>query len=533
MQKILQIEDTDNLIVALKDLKKGESFIIDNKEVVLTTDVKAKHKFTTELIAVDGVVSLYGTAVGKATKPIAKGEAVTTENLCHYAAPVSVENETPYLWNKPDVSAYKNDHFLGYKRDDSRIGTANYWLVFPLVFCQNRNVTKLTDTLNEVLGYSKQNTLKDFALELTNNKIPSTPKIEKPFPHIEGVRCITVTSGCGGTASDSLAMCDILAAYADHPNVLGITVFILGCEKAQREFFQEALDKRNPNFNKPTLYYRQQEWESEESMMQAALKETFNAMKKVPPTTRVNVPLSHLKIGVKCGGSDGFSGISANPAMGLVSDWVVALGGSSALSEFPELCGAEGDIVHRCVTVQTKQKFLDLMKTYEKSANFFGTSISDNPSPGNIANGLITDAIKSTGAARKGGRSPVVEVCDYSEPMADQGLSLVCTPGNDVEAVTGLVAAGCNVVIFSTGLGTPTGNPIVPVLKISTNSDVANRLNDMIDFDCGEIIEGKPLPEVSKDLLKRVVETASGAYQVKADRLEQFDFIFWKRSVDL
>lgn len=190
-------------------------------------------------------------------------------------------------------------------------------------------------------------------------------------------------------------------------------------------------------------------------------------------------------------------------------------------------------MVKRCVSFEDKKKFLDLMERYEKTANFFNTTIADNPSPGNIADGLITDAIKSTGAAKKGGTSPISAVCDYAEPMPDSGLSLVCTPGNDVNAVTGLVAAGCNVVIFSTGLGTPTGNPIVPVLKISTNSAIAERLSDIIDYDCGPIIDGVPLPTISKGLFERVIDTASGDYQVQADRLEQFDFLLWKRSLDL
>ena len=297
--------------------------------------------------------------------------------------------------------------------------------------------------------------------------------------------------------------------------------------------FKESLFARNPNFDKPTLYFRQQEWNSEEQMMQTALKQTYESMKAVKPQSRVDVPLSYLKLGVKCGASDGFSGISGNPAMGLVSDWLVTLGGASGLAEFPELCGAEGDMVKRCIAFDDKKKFLELMERYEKTANFFSTTIADNPSPGNIADGLITDAIKSTGAAKKGGTSPISAVCDYAEPMPNSGLSLVCTPGNDVDAVTGLVAAGCNVVIFSTGLGTPTGNPIVPVLKISTNSAIAERLSDMIDYDCGPIIEGVPLPTISEGLFERVIETASGDYKVKADRLEQYDFLLWKRSLDL
>lgn len=531
MQKILRIEESDNLIVVLKDLYAGESYTWGEQSITLASDVKAKHKFASEDIPVDGLVSMYGTAVGKATRPIMRGEAITVDNIRHYAAPVTLENGQPYEWHQPDVSEWADRTFKGYIRDDGRIATASYWLVFPLVFCENRNVVKLTDALNEALGYSNA-TLKNFARHLTSGSEVAAPAAPL-FSHIEGMRCITVTSGCGGAASDCETMCDVLAAYADHPNVVGITVFSLGCEKAQQAMFKQALERRNPTFNKPALYFLQQAWHSEEHMMQTALEETFNAMKAVKPVPRSDVPLSKLKIGVKCGGSDGFSGISGNPAMGLVSDWITTLGGASGLAEFPELCGAEGDMVRRCTTLASKKKFLDLMQRYEKTANFFGTTIADNPSFGNIADGLITNAIKSTGAAKKGGRAPIVAVCDYGEPMPDQGLALVCTPGNDVDAVTGLVAAGCNLVIFSTGLGTPTGNPIVPVLKISTNSAIARRLEDMIDFDCGPIIEGKPLAEVSRELLEKVIETASREYVVKADRLEQFDFMLWKRSLDL
>ncbi|MEK8138917.1 altronate dehydratase family protein [Morganella morganii] len=531
MQKILRIDETDNLIVALKDLHAGEVYQWGDESITLVTDVKAKHKFALEAVPEGGIVSMYGTAVGKATKPIARGEVITVDNIRHYAAPVSLEESGGYEWQIPDVSAWKDRTFKGYVRDDGRVGTANYWLIFPLVFCENRNVTKLTDALNEALGYTN-NSLKSFALDLTAGEQVQATK-PKLFPHIEGVRCITVTSGCGGATSDSKTMCDVLAAYADHPNVIGITVFSLGCEKAQRKMFKESLAARNPAFDKPALYFRQQEWNSEEEMMQTALKQTYECMKAVKPQSRTDVPLSYLKLGVKCGASDGFSGISGNPAMGLVSDWLVTLGGASGLAEFPELCGAEGDMVKRCIRFEDKKKFLDLMGQYEKTANFFNTTIADNPSPGNIADGLITDAIKSTGAAKKGGKSPISAVCDYAEPMPDSGLSLVCTPGNDVDAVTGLVAAGCNVVIFSTGLGTPTGNPIVPVIKISTNSAIAQRLSDMIDYDCGPVIEGVPLPEISKGLFERVIETAGGEYKVKADRLEQFDFLLWKRSLDL
>ena len=268
-------------------------------------------------------------------------------------------------------------------------------------------------------------------------------------------------------------------------------------------------------------------------MMEEAVRKTVAHFKNADRVERRPVPLSKLKLGVKCGGSDGFSGISANPVIGEVSDRVVTLGGGSALAEFPELCGVEANMISRCIRKEDKVRFLDLMRRYEAAANACGTSISDNPSPGNIHDGLITDAIKSAGAAKKGGKAPISAVLDYAEPMPDSGLSLVCTPGNDVEAVTGLVASGVNVVLFSTGLGTPTGNPIVPVLKVATNTAVAEKMSDVIDFDCGPVIDGVPIPEVADRLFEKVVDAASGRYAVKADRLGQHDFLFWKREVSL
>lgn len=531
MSNVLKIDVKDNLIIALKDLTSGQSVWVNHEEFILKTDVKQKHKFTTCDINAGEILWLYGVPVAKALEYIPRGAAITTGNVKHYAEEIKFSDES-YQWTAPDVSKWQNRTFKGVIRDDGRVGTANYWLIIPLVFCENRNVEKLTRILNDQLGYTN-NDLKRFAEQRIGGGSPSAIQPERPFKHIDGIRGITVSSGCGGAASDSMTMCDVLAAYADHPNVAGVTVFALGCEKAQVANFRASLDTLNPNFTKPLLYFKQQDWRNEEEMMQEALLATYEQLRKVPATPRQDVPLSRLKIGVKCGASDGFSGISANPAMGVVSDWLVTLGGASGLAEFPELCGAEADIVKRCDGIELKEKFISLMRNYEKAANFFKTTIADNPSPGNIADGLITDAIKSAGAAKKGGRAPIHGVCNYAEKMPDAGLSLVCTPGNDVEAVTGLVAAGCNVVIFSTGLGTPTGNPIVPVLKISTNSELADKLSDIIDFDCGPIINGAPMTEIGEQLLERVIEAASGDYEVKADRLGQHDFMLWKRSVDL
>ncbi|MDR2406337.1 MAG: altronate dehydratase family protein [Deltaproteobacteria bacterium] len=530
MRKALKIHPADNLAAALVDLSKDEVVRLDGLEITLKTDVPAKHKFTLEDVEAGGVTIMYGTLVGKATCSIPKGARVTTENLKHHAAEITVGHSGGYLWEPPDVSSWKGRSFKGYLREDGRVGTSNFWLVMPLVFCENRNVMMLANALSDAFGFSDFS-LSDYARELMG-KVSQNEGGGAPSG-LDGVRQIQVTGGCGGAESDAQALGRLLAAYADHPNVCGITVFSLGCEKLQPEMFRNSIFERNPNFSKPALYLRQQDWKSSTEMMKVALKESLNLIKSLGDAKRTDVPLSKLKIGVKCGGSDGFSGISANPVIGVVSDMVVALGGASLMAEFPELCGAEGMITRRAVSEKVSSRFLGLMRDYEDAANFHKTSIADNPSWGNIQDGLITDAIKSAGAAQKGGTAPVSEVLDYTEPMPETGFSLACTPGNDVLAVTGMVAAGCNLVLFSTGLGTPTGNPIVPVLKIATNTEMAERLEDLIDFDCGPVIMGAHVHQNAEALMEKVILAASGEYIVKAERLGQHDFMLWKRSVDL
>ncbi len=532
-QKVLRIHADDDMLVALDDLATGEVIQYEGDSYLISSPVPRKHKFARRAFAAGEILKLYGVPVGRATQAIKRGEAVTTENLEHYAAEVEIAQGQPYRWTPPDVSAWQEQTFAGVVRADGRIGTANHWLIFPLVFCENRNVEHLRDALEKPLGYASDD-LAAFTLSLLGEDMAAPKPVTRPFPNVDGVRMITHNGGCGGTRADARELCKILAAYADHPNVAGVTVFSLGCQNAQIGMFQEALQRQNPNYDKPLLVYEQQKWDGgERAMMQAVVKDTLAALAQANQVQRQPVPLSALKIGVKCGGSDGFSGISANPTMGLVSDMVVSLGGSSILAEFPELCGVEANLIERCVHDDDKRRFLGLMRDFEAKALAVGTHFADNPSPGNIRDGLITDAMKSAGASKKGGSSPIVAVRDYGEPTPDQGLSLLCTPGNDVESVTGIVASGANVVLFSTGLGTPTGNPIVPVLKIASNSRVAQRQADLIDFDCGPVIEGQPLPSVAGQLLDLVVATAGGQYQAKADRLQQYDFIFWRRDISL
>jgi len=532
-QKVLCIHPDDDMLVALDDLANGEVVQWEGESFLIGLPVQRKHKLARHSFAVGDQLKLYGVPVGKATQPIRRGEPVTTENLAHFAAAVDLGSGEPYQWTPPETGRWQDATFPGVVRADGRVGTANYWLIFPLVFCENRNVEHLRNALERPLGYAPDD-LASFTLSLLGEDMEAPKPVTRPFPNVDGIRMITHAGGCGGTRADARQLCKVLASYADHPNVAGITVFSLGCQNAQISMFRDALAKQNPNFDKPCLIYEQQQWDGgEQAMMKAVLQDTLKHLAEANKVTRQPVPLSKLKIGVKCGGSDGFSGISANPAMGQVSDLVVALGGSSILAEFPELCGVEANLIERCVNDDDKRRFLGLMRDFEAKAEAVGTHFADNPSPGNIRDGLITDAMKSAGAAKKGGTSPIVSVLDYGEQTDKSGLALLCTPGNDVESVTGMVASGANVVLFSTGLGTPTGNPIVPVLKIASNTRVAQKLSEVIDFDCGPVIEGKPMAAVADDLLEMVVATAGGQYKAKADRLQQYDFIFWKRDISL
>jgi altronate hydrolase len=241
-----------------------------------------------------------------------------------------------------------------------------------------------------------------------------------------------------------------------------------------------------------------------------------------------------LCIGVKCGGSDGFSGISANPAVGYAADLLVALGGKVLLAEFPELCGAEQDIINRCTHQDVAGKFIYLMQSYNSLAKLVGSGFHMNPSPGNIRDGLITDAMKSAGAVKKGGTSPVVDVLDYTESVRKPGLSLVCTPGNDVESTTGKTASGATLILFTTGLGTPTGNPVCPVIKVSSNSNLAKRMSDIIDIDAGPVITGElTIQEMGTRIFEYCIKVASGEIIPKTVQLRQDDFIPWKKGVSL
>ncbi len=543
-QKVLRIHPNDNVLVALQNLVKDEAISFGNQEYKLLEDIPAKHKFFVQDMQAGDPVFMYGVLVGRLQSNVATGSRMTTGNTRHAAEPY---NYRPfhYSWQPPDVSKFRDRHFMGYHRADGRVGTANYWLFIPTVFCENRNLDVIREALHNELGYAVTDKYKKYTHQLveafnngqditeTSFHTVSTPA-SRLFKNVDGIKFLNHQGGCGGTREDASTLSKLLSAYADHPNVAGVTVLSLGCQNLQVQQLLNDIHQRNPVFDKPLYVLEQQQSQSEEQLIVEAIQKTFVGLTRMNKQERKPAPLSKLTVGVKCGGSDGFSGISANPAVGYCSDLLVALGATILLAEFPELCGAEQELINRTREEAAARKFMHLMSTYNEAAHKAGSGFHMNPSPGNIRDGLITDARKSAGAAKKGGTSPVEDVLDYTEPAVKAGLNLVCTPGNDVEATTGKAAAGATLILFTTGLGTPTGNPVSPTIKISTNTALARRMADIIDIDTGPIIEGdKTIEQAGEEILEYCIRAASGEVIPKSVLLNQDDFIPWKRGVSL
>ncbi len=545
--RILRLDPRDNVRIALADLRKGERVEDSGETFVLASDVPAKHKFASSDLEPGSRVVMYGILVGQTTERVGRGERLTTRNVRHDATGFEASSRS-FRWSPPDSSKWRGRTFLGYRRSDGQTGTRNYWIVVPLVFCENRNVQVLEQAFKEELGFAPSPEYRRQVARLarwyregmtgsldepeTGGAVP--PRASKLFENVDGIKFLTHGGGCGGTREDADNLCGLIAGYLQHPNVAGGTVLSLGCQHAQVTLLRDRLRDRNPRFDKPLLIFEQQKSQSESAMIEQAVRKTFLALVEANRARRALAELSELCLGLKCGGSDGFSGVSANPAIGHTADLVVALGGRAVLAEFPELCGVEQELIDRSASPEVAERFVTLMRDYASRARAVRSSFDMNPSPGNIRDGLLTDAMKSAGAVKKGGTSPVTAVLDYPEYAVTPGLNLLCTPGHDVECVTAQVGAGANVVLFTTGLGTPTGNPIAPVIKISSNTDLARRMSDAIDFDAGPILAGESTIErMGEEILDLILQVAGGERQTRAEALGQDDFLPWKRGVSL
>ncbi len=419
-RSLLQLDPRDNVLIALTNLRPDETVEFKGQIYTLPKNVPAKHKFATRPLNIGDSVVMYGVLVGKAVKPIATGELLTTTNIQHQASAFD-EQTGEYHWTPPDVSRRLHQTFQGYHRSDGQVGTRNYWLVVPLVFCENKNIQVLKQALEEELGFAAPQLYRrqvaelahlyreGRAQEVASHSDPATAVATPPhrlFENVDGIRFLLHEGGCGGTREDSNNLCGLIAGYLHHPNVAGATVLSLGCQHAQISILREELRKRNSRFVKPLFILEQQRSGSEAAMMSEAIRQTFLGLVEANQAQRSPASLAHLCLGLKCGGSDGFSGISANPAIGHTADLVAALGGRTILSEFPELCGVEQELINRGKNKEVGNRFIQLMRAYAARAAAVGSGFDMNPSPGNIRDGLLTDAMKSAGAAKKGGTSP-------------------------------------------------------------------------------------------------------------------------------
>lgn len=544
MALILRIEENDTLAVALAPIAAGQE-IKDWGAAPVTAieDIKPKQKICLIDVAKDDTIFMYGVPVGKALVPLKKGQGLLKEHIEHSSADFSASKWQFNTTSLPSSTAVASS-FNGYLRADGKVGTRNYWLVIPLVFCENNNIQVLQQAFTSALGYGASNVYEARVKQLLQHHQQgkaadsfvfetTTTSKNQAFENIDGIKFLTHSLGCGGSREDARTLCKLIAGYIVHPNVGGATVLSLGCQNATIDWLKEALQEIQTNDAKPLIILEQQGLGSNENLLNVAIDETFKGLCKVNEISRTAQPISKLTLGLKCGGSDGFSGISANPALGYASDLLVQKGGSAILAEFPELCGVEQELINRCVNQEDAAKFEQLMRYYATLSEKFGNPFHMNPSEGNIKDGLLTDAMKSAGAAKKGGTASIAGVLDYTEQMKQAGLHLLCTPGNDVEATTGIAGSGANVIVFTTGLGTPTGNPICPTLKISSNNSLATKMPDVIDFSCGNVIEGEEtVAQCGERLLQKIIQIANGELAC-AEQLQQDDFIPWRKSISV
>src|SRR5215831_220373 len=392
---VLKLDPRDNVLIALEDLRKGERISFSDYSLELSSDVPAKHKFVSENLAAGGPIIMYGILVGKTRKPIQSGELLTTSNMVHEASPFQ-ERSRRFDWTPPDTSLWAKRNFLGYHRSDGQVGTRNYWLVVPLVFCETRNLLVLKQAFEEELGFAPPKIYRQQVAQLVRRyrqttlndseggqrkESAQTGGPARVFENIDGIKFLLHEGGCGGTREDSNNLCSLLAGYIHHPNVAGITVFSLGCQHSETAILREQIHARNPHFHKPLFVYEQQQSGSEFKMLTEAIDATFSGLVAANKIERAAAPLSRLCVGLKCGGSDGFSGISANPAVGHVSDLIAALGGRTILSEFPELCGVEQSLIDRASRNEVADRFIHLMRDYAARAKAVRSGFDMNPSP--------------------------------------------------------------------------------------------------------------------------------------------------------
>jgi len=473
MSKFLIINPADNVAVAIDNLNEGDVLHINGVDVVIKNPIETGHKFAISPIKKDENVVKYGYPIGHALSDIGVGEHAHTHNV-----KTNLHDNLQYVYNPvyPKLDIPKSDLTInGFKRYDGQMGIRNELWIVPTVGCVNGQAQLVIERVKKELDVN----------------------------HIDDIRVFTHNYGCSQLGDDHVTTQKALAALAKHPNAGGVLVFSLGCENNQQSDFKKVMGEWD---EKRVRFLIAQDVEDEIETGFQLMKELVENMRN---DKREDLPLSLLKVGLKCGGSDGFSGITANPLVGQFSDWLIAQGGTSILTEVPEMFGAETILMNRAKDENVFNNTVLLVNNFKNYFRKFDQPIYENPSPGNKKGGITTLEDKSLGCTQKGGNSEVVDVLDYAQPVTIHGLNLLNAPGNDLVAASALALSGCQLVLFTTGRGTPFGS-FVPTMKISTNSNLYNFKNNWIDFNAGTLLEGKSMEMVLKDFIDFIVETCNG-----------------------
>jgi len=499
------VDPRDNVAVVKSETTPGLKLSLpDGSSLTLKDAVTPGHRFSTRDIPAGEFVRQYGQPIGTSLG-IQSGEWITHDNM---SDDVPVVRDLPEDLHTPAPEYFPKDQiptFMGFRRVDGRVGTRNFVLIVPTSMCASHEATQIS-MMAEFMHYSREK-----------------------FPNVDGVVAIPHNKGCGCQDGSNLdVMMRTLSNYADHPNVGGVILIDLGCEKTNMGVVEKYLTKRDKPIEKPVYKIGIQDVGGTQAAIELGLKYVQEMLPEVNREVREEFPVSELVLGVKCGSSDGFSGISANPSLGYSSDLLVRSGGTVLLTEVPEFCGAEHLLAHRAKDAETGRKVFRMVDWYKDYASKFGGVLGQNPSTGNKAGGLLNITIKSLGAVVKGGTTRVEDTIEYAEVPTFKGLNLMQGPGYDQESTPGLVASGATVVVFTTGNGTTIGNAITPVIKLASNNRVFERMPSDIDVSAGNIIDGtETIEQVGTRLFEHIRQVASGDVQVKAEILKHREFQFW------
>lgn len=493
MTKLIRITERDNVAVALHAAAKGETLKAGDAVVTAREDIPQGHKIALVPIAAGEAVVKYGFPIGHATEPVEAGSWVHTHNM---RTNLSGEEEYAYEPSVPEIEAAEAETFQGYRREDGRAAVRNEIWIIPTVGCVNDVAKKLVSDNQDLVSGS-----------------------------IDGLYTFPHPYGCSQTGDDHAQTRKLLAALARHPNAGAVLVLSLGCGNLQHDQFVEELGEYDAERVK---FLTCQDVEDEFAAGRTLLEQCASYAGRY---RREAVPVSELVIGLKCGGSDGLSGVTANPTVGAFSDMVIARGGSTVLTEVPEMFGAEGMLLSRCVNEKVFGKAAAMLNSFKDYFISHNETVYENPSPGNKKGGITTLEDKSCGCVQKGGTAPVADVIGYGEQVTAHGLSLLYGPGNDLVSATALTAAGAHIVLFTTGRGTPFGAP-APTVKIASNSGLAARKPGWIDFDAGPVADGEPIAEAAKRLYALVLDIAGGRPS-KTELLGYREIAIFKNGVTL